>query len=50
MGRDRAIDGLVARLRYVRRDGGVDTEDRWLSMVPKDGGLLIYDSERIGPA
>jgi serine/threonine-protein kinase len=41
---------VVARLRYVRRDGGVDTEDRWLSVVPKDGGLLIYDSERIGAA
>jgi len=41
---------VVARLRYVRRDGGVDTEDRWLSVVPKDGTLLIYDSERIGAA
>ena len=41
---------VVARLRYVRRDGAVDTEDRWLSVVPKDGGLLIYDSERIGAA
>jgi serine/threonine-protein kinase len=41
---------VVARLRYVRRDGGVDTEDRWLSVVPKNGGLLIYDSERIGAA
>ncbi len=41
---------VVARLRYVRRDGVVDTEDRWLSVVPKDGGLLIYDSERIGAA
>jgi hypothetical protein len=41
---------VVARLRYVRRDGVVDTEDRWLSVVPKDGGLLIYDSDRIGPA
>jgi hypothetical protein len=41
---------VVARLRYMRRDGVVDTEDRWLSVVPKNGRLLIYDSERIGPA
>ena len=41
---------VVARLRYVLRDGGIDTEDRWLSVVASDGRLLIYDSERIGPA
>ena len=41
---------VIARLRYVLRDGGIDTEDRWLSVVESDGRLLIYDSERIGPA
>ena len=41
---------VVARLKYVRRDGVADTEDRWLSVVPKNGSLLIYDSERIGSA
>ena len=41
---------VVARLSYVRRDGVVDTEDRWLSVVSKSGRLVIYDSERIGPA
>lgn len=41
---------VVARLRYVLRDGGVDTEDRWLSVIARDGRLLIHDSERIGPA
>jgi len=46
----RDATSVVARLRYVLRDGGVDTEDRWLSVVPVDGRLLIYDSERIGPA
>jgi len=46
----RDATSVVARLRYVLRDGGVDTEDRWLSVVPADGQLLIYDSERIGPA
>ena len=46
----RDATSVVARLRYVLRDGGVDTEDRWLSVVPADGRLLIFDSERIGPA
>jgi len=46
----RDATSVVARLRYVLRDGGVDTEDRWLSVVLEDGRLLIYDSERIGPA
>ena len=32
------------------RDGRVDTENRWLSVVDANGKLLIYDSERIGPA
>jgi len=46
----RDATSVVARLRYVLRSGGIDTEDRWLSVVPADGRLLIYDSERIGPA
>ncbi len=46
----RDATSVVARLRYVLRDGGTDTEDRWLSVVPGDGRLLIHDSERIGPA
>ena len=46
----RDTDSVVATFRYVLRDGGVDTENRWLSVIGKDGGLLIYDSERIGPA
>jgi serine/threonine-protein kinase len=41
---------VVARLRYVLRNGAIDTEDRWLSVVESNGQLLIYDSERIGPA
>jgi serine/threonine-protein kinase len=41
---------VIARLRYVLRDGAIDTEDRWLSVVESNGRLLIYDSERIGPA
>ena len=46
----RDATSVVARLRYVLRGGGIDTEDRWLSVVPAGGRLLIYDSERIGPA
>ena len=46
----RDATSVVARLRYVLRDGGVDTEDRWLGVVAGDGRLLIHDSERIGPA
>lgn len=46
----RDATSVVARIRYDLRAGGVDTEDRWLSVVVKDGRPLIYDSERIGPA
>lgn len=41
---------VVAKLRYVLRDGRLDTEERWLSAVVDGGQLLIHDSERIGPA
>jgi len=43
-------NSVTARIRYVLRDGRIDTEDRWLSVVSTNGQLLIYDSERIGPA
>ena len=51
----RDANSVVATLRYVLNDGRIDTENRWLSVVaapaPTNGGrLLIYDSERIGPA
>jgi serine/threonine-protein kinase len=46
----RDATSVTARLRYVLRDGRIDTEDRWLSVVPANDQLLIYDSERIGPA
>lgn len=46
----RDANSVVATVRYVLQDGRVDTENRWLSVVSKDGRLLIYDSERIGPA
>ncbi|MGI9125287.1 MAG: protein kinase domain-containing protein, partial [Mycobacterium sp.] len=46
----RDATSVVATIRYVLRNGGVDTENRWLSVAPRDGQLLIHDSERIGPA
>ena len=46
----RDADSVVATIRYVLNDGRIDTENRWLSMVSENSRLLIYDSERIGPA
>ena len=46
----RDANSVTARIRYFLRDGRIDTEDRWLSVVSTNGQLLIYDSERIGPA
>jgi serine/threonine-protein kinase len=46
----RDATSVTATLRYVLNDGRVDTENRWLSVAPGNGSLLIYDSERIGPA
>ena len=46
----RDANSVVATIQYVLNDGRVDTENRWLSAVPVNGQLLIYDSERIGPA
>lgn len=46
----RDSSSVVATIRYVLPDGRVDTENRWLSVVPRGAQLLIYDSERIGPA
>ena len=46
----RDANSVVATLRYVLNDGRIDTENRWRSVVSENGRLLIYDSERIGPA
>ena len=46
----RDAHSVTVRLRYVMKDGRVETEDRWLSVVSTNGRLLVYDSERIGPA
>jgi serine/threonine-protein kinase len=44
----RDATSVVARLKYVRRDGTSDTEDRWLKMVLENGAMLLDESERIG--
>ena len=38
---------VVARLRYVRHDGGTDTEDRWLRVALVNGSVMLHESERI---
>lgn len=40
---------VVARLKYVRNDGGAPMEDRWLRMVLVNGVVLLDASGRIGP-
>jgi hypothetical protein len=44
----RDATSVVTRLKYVRRDGTSDTEDRWLKMVLENGVVLLDASERIG--
>ena len=44
----RDATSVVARLRYVRNDGGSDTEDRWLKMVLVHGAMRLDGSGRIG--
>lgn len=44
----RDANSVVARLKYVRRDGTSDTEDRWLKMVVENGTVLLDGSGRIG--
>ena len=44
----RDATSVVARLRYVRRDGQSDTEDRWFRMALVNGALLLDESERVG--
>lgn len=44
----RDATSVVARLAFVPRSGEPNTEDRWLSVVLKNGVMLVYDSQRIG--
>jgi len=40
----RDASSVLARLTYDWKDGHSTTEDRWLSMVARNGGILITDS------
>jgi len=44
----RDVNSVVARLKYVRRDGTSNTEDRWLKMDLENGTVLLDGSGRIG--
>jgi serine/threonine-protein kinase len=44
----RDATSVVARLRYVRRNGQSDTEDRWLRMALVNGAMMLNASGRIG--
>ena len=44
----RDATSVVARVRYVPRDGEPSTEDRWLRMISANGQLLLDGSGRIG--
>jgi serine/threonine-protein kinase len=41
----RNANSVTARLQYVRHDGGVSTEDRWLRMTLVDGVMMIDGSQ-----
>ena len=42
----RDATSVVAQLKYVRRNGTSDTENRWLKMALVNGAMLIDESER----
>jgi hypothetical protein len=44
----RDATSVVARVRYVPRDGEPSTEDRWLKMISANGQILLDGSGRIG--
>ncbi|WP_375487470.1 serine/threonine-protein kinase PknH/PknJ, partial [uncultured Mycobacterium sp.] len=46
----RDATSVVARLRYDRRNGQSDTEDRWLKMAFVNGTMLLDESGRVGAA
>lgn len=44
----RDASSVIARLRYIRRNGQSDTEDRWFKFVLVDGAMQLDDSDRVG--
>lgn len=48
--RPRDAKSVTAQLKYFKKDGQIDTEDRWLSMIVAGDKIAIDDSERVDPA
>jgi len=48
--RPRDANSVTVTLKYFKKNGDTDTEDRWLSMVVNGGKILIDDSERVQAA
>jgi len=48
--RPRDATSITAQLKYFKKDGQTDTEDRWLSMIVAGDKIVIDDSDRIDPA
>lgn len=48
--RPRDATSITAQLKYFKKDGQTDTEDRWLSMTVAGDKIVIDDSERVDPA
>jgi serine/threonine-protein kinase len=42
----RDTTSVVARLKYVRRNGQSDTEDRWFRVILVNGAMLLDESDR----
>lgn len=47
--RPRDANSVTVTLKYFKKNGDTDTEDRWLSMVLAGDKILIHDSERVEP-
>jgi len=46
----RDATSVIAQLKYVRRDGQKDTEDRWFKMALVNGAILLDESDRTAAA
>ncbi|MUL78815.1 serine/threonine-protein kinase [Mycolicibacterium sp. CBMA 226] len=46
----RDAKSVTVQLKYFKKDGQTETENRWLSMIVTGDTILIDDSERVAPA
>lgn len=44
----RDSNSVTARLHYIRKDGGTDTEDRWITLIQIGNSIKLEKSGRIG--